>query len=413
MNSYEIDKQLEPVLTKMHQVGVKIDVNYLNNLSQKLGLKMLKLESEIYDSLGHKFNINSPSQLAKILYEELKIKPRDAGIKRKKTHHSTSASDLEKISDLHPMISSILEYRELMKLKSTYLDPLPKLVDTNNRVHTNYAVDTSTGRLSSKNPNLQNIPVRTELGKEIRKAFIAEKGYKLIAADYSQIELRIAAHFSKDTTMIEAFKKNHDIHKTTAEELGVDRRTAKIVNFGILYGISDYGLAQNLKINPEDAQALIDRYFLAYPGLAKYIAETISKAEKDGYVETLYGRRRMVPELHSQIERIHKFGERVAINTPFQGTAAEIVKLVMITIDRKLFAISHLLSDKKQIASSERPMAKMLMQVHDELIFEVPDQEVNKTVEIVKDTMENTVKLSVPIIVDIKVGKNWGEMEKL
>jgi DNA polymerase-1 len=424
INSYQIDEKLKPILDEMHQTGVKIDANYLNNLSQKLGLKLMKLENEIYNSVGHKFNINSPSQLAKILYEELKIKPREVGIKRKKTHHSTSAQDLAKIINLHPSVNLILEYRELNKLKSTYLDPLPKLADENGRIHTTYEVDTATGRLSSKNPNLQNIPVRTELGKEIRKAFICEKGYKFIAADYSQIELRIAAHFSEDPTMIKAFKNNHDIHKTTAEELGVDRRTAKIVNFGILYGISDYGLAQNLKISPEDAQALIDKYFLAYPNLLKYISKTISKAEKDGYVETLYGRKRTIPELHSQIERFRKFGERVAINTPFQGTAAEIIKIAMIEIFKKFQSEA---SVKKQEASTKNKekilntnfqildseSVKMILQVHDELIFEVPEAKVKQTAELVRDIMENAVKLKVPIIVDVKAGKNWGELKEL
>jgi len=416
MNSYQIDRKLEPILDQMHQIGTKIDVDYLNQLSQKLGLKLLKLESEIYNDIGHKFNINSPLQMAKILYEELKIKPRDAGIKRKKTHHSTGASELEKIKHLHPCISHVLEYRELNKLKTTYLDPLPKLADENNRVHTTYAIDTATGRLSSKNPNLQNIPIRTELGKEIRKAFIAEKGCKLLVADYSQIELRIAAHFSEDPTMMGAFAKGHDIHKTTAEELGVDRRTAKTVNFGILYGVSAYGLSESLKISQDEAQMLIDKYFLAYPKLAQYIAQTIKNAEETGCVKTLFGRKREIPELHSPINQVRKFGERVAVNTPFQGTAAEIIKLAMIEIDKKLLAVSHSPLAKNSKANSQQLKAninKLIMQVHDELVFEVPEQDVKKTAEIVKDAMENAVKLKVPVIVDIKAGKNWGELEKI
>jgi len=413
MNSYQIDEKLEPILNQMHEAGIKIDVDYLNNLSDKIGMKLLKLESEIYTLVGRELNLNSPSQLAKVLYEELKIKPGESGIKRKKTHHSTSAESLAKIETQHPSIKKILEYRELAKLKNTYLDPLPKLVDKNSRLHTTYMVDTSTGRLSSKNPNLQNIPIRTEIGKEMRKAFVAEKGYKLLAADYSQIELRIAAHFSQDETMLKAFKEGKDIHHATAEELGIDRRTAKTVNFGILYGISSYGLAESLKIPQEDAQTLIDKYFVSFPKLAKYIQQTIAKAEDTGYVETLYGRKRMIPELHSPIERIRKFGERIAINTPFQGTAAEIIKLAMIEVANRL---SHIANRKekndKPYAISHMPAA-LLLQIHDELVLEVPEEDVKDVTEIVRETMQNAVKLSVPIIVDLEVGKNWGEMEKI
>lgn len=395
IDSYKIDKLLQPILEKMHKTGVKINIDYLNDLNQKLGLKLLKLESEIYNAIGHKFNINSPSQLAKILYKEIKIEPQDMGIKRKKMHHSTSAKDLAKISHLHPAIKKILKYRELYKLKTTYLEPLPKLVDKNSRVHTTYAIDTITGRLSSKNPNLQNIPIRTEVGREIRKAFVAEKGYKLVVADYSQIELRIAAHFSGDPVMIEAFKFGRDIHKSTAEELGVDRRTAKTVNFGILYGVSAYGLSDSLNISQEEAQALIDKYFLAFPKLSEYIKKTVAEAEKNGYVQTLFGRRREIPELNSSIERIRKLGERIAVNTPFQGTAAEIIKLAMLALSEKL----------------KKENVKLILQVHDELVFEIQESQIKQTTEIIRDVMENIVKLKVPLVVDIKIGRNWGELE--
>lgn len=398
MNSYEIDKKLEPILNQMHTSGVKLDVNYLNNFSGEIGLKLLKIESEIYNDIGHEFNLNSPLQLAKVLYEELNIKPRESGIRRKKTHHSTSAESLAKIENQHPSIKKILEYRELVKLKNTYLDPLPKLVDENSRLHTTYAVETSTGRLSSKNPNLQNIPIRTDLGKEIRKAFVAENGYKLLAADYSQIELRIAAHFSGDETMIKTFQGGKDIHRTTAEELGVDRRTAKTVNFGILYGISSYGLSESLKIAQEDAQALIDKYFVTFPKLANYIQKTISEATENGYVETMFGRRRIISELRSPIDRIRKFGERVAVNTPFQGTAAEIIKLAMIEISNQL---------------KTYPSNHLTLQIHDELVFEVSEEKVKEIASLVRDKMESAVTLKVPLIVDLKVGKNWGEMEKI
>jgi DNA polymerase-1 len=419
MDSYQIDKKLEPILAEMHQVGVKIDVDFLNNLDQEIGLKILKLESEIYNSIGHEFNINSPSQMAKVLYEELKISPSGSGIRKRKTHHSTSADDLAKIEGLHPVIPHILKYRELNKLKTTYLESLTKIVDENNRIHTTYTVDTATGRLSSRNPNLQNIPIRTELGNKIREAFIAKKGYKLLVCDYSQIELRIAAHFSEDPEMMKVFNEGKDIHSSTAAELGVDRRTAKVVNFSILYGVSAYGLSETLKILREDAEFLINKYYTAYPRLAEYIAKTIKLAERDGYVETMFGRRRLVPELKSTIGRVRKFGERVAINTPFQGTAAEIIKLAMIEISKKFqseVSIQKLVSSKKildtgfQILDTES--AKLILQVHDELVFEVPESDIDKISLEIKDIMENPVKLKVPLVVDVKIGKNWGELEK-
>lgn len=398
MNSYDIDKKLEPILEEMHQTGVKIDVEFLNELSQKLGLKILKIESEIYNLIGHKFNLNSPLQLADVLYKELKIEAQKSGVKRRKSHHSTSAEDLAKIRHLHPAIDYILEYRELTKLKNTYLDPLVKLVDKKNRLHTTYAIDTSTGRLSSKNPNLQNIPIRTDIGQEVRKAFISEKGYKLLTADYSQIELRIAAHLAGDESMLKAFNENKDIHKSTATELGIDRRTAKVVNFGILYGISSYGLSETLKITPEEAQILIDKYFLAYPGLAAYIKKTVDEARENGFVKTLFGRERKVDELSSRIERIRKFGERVAVNTPIQGTAAEIIKIAMIKINKEL---------------KNHPGSKLILQVHDELVLEVPDGDVREISNLVKSNMEQAVSLKVPILVEMKMGANWGAMEKI
>jgi len=404
LNSYQIDKMLTPILDEMHKTGVKIDVLFLQKLSNEVNLKIKTLQEKIYELIGKEFNINSPSQLAEILYKELKIKPSNTRIKKGKTHLSTGVNDLHKIEKLHPAISKILEYREFSKLYNTYLKPLPKLIDDKSRIHTTYAIDTATGRLSSKNPNLQNIPVKTEEGRKIRRAFVAEKGYALLAADYSQIELRIAAHFSEDPTMIKAFKSGKDFHKTTAEELNTSRRTAKIVNFGILYGISSYGLSENLKCSVEEAQNLIDKYFLAYPKLAEYISKTIQKVQTIGYVETMFKRKRMMPELQSDIDNIRKFGERIAINTPFQGTAAEIIKIAMIEIDKELKTKSNAQNTK---------YSKMILQVHDELIFEVPEKQIESTAQMIKDIMENSTKIKVPIKVDIKFGNNWDEMKEI
>lgn len=397
LNSYQINEQLEPVLRQMEETGVYVDFGFLAKFNEKVGLEIGEIEGKIYEIVGHEFNLNSPSQLASILYQELGIKYNGRGIRRKKTHLSTDAESLEKLKHMHKVVPLILEYRELAKLKNTYLDPLPRLIGADGRVHTTYAVDTATGRLSSKNPNLQNIPIKTGLGKEIRKAFMAEKGYKLLAADYSQIELRIAAHFSGDPTMMEVFKHNGDIHRTTAEELGVDRRTAKIVNFSILYGVSSYGLAASVGIPQEEAQLLIDKYFLAFPKLKKYIDEVIKSAHDQGYVQTLMGYRRQLPELHSPIASVRNFGERAAVNTPFQGSAADIIKLAMLEIPKKLQATSY----------------KLILQIHDELVFEVRSDQIQKISQIVREAMEHVVPLQVPLLVDIKVGDNWGEMEQL
>lgn len=413
MDSYKIDKLLQPILRQMEKVGVKLDISYLAKLSEKVWLELSELEDTIYERIGHKFNLNSPSQLAKVLYRDLKIKPSQSGVRRGKTHHSTNAESLKKVKHLHPAIEKILKYRELAKLKNTYIDPLPKLVDENDHLHTHYAVDTSSGRLSSKNPNLQNIPIRTELGSQIRQAFIAESGYKLLKADYSQVELRIAAHLSNDKNMIAIFNAGRDIHAETAIELGCDRRTAKVVNFGILYGISSYGLAQTLKIPPEEAQIYIDRYFLTYPDLKKYCDNTINSALKNGYVETLYGRKRQLPELKSPIDRVRNFGRRAATNTPIQGTAADIIKLAMLALNKQLTTYNSQQSEspKKLIEANEAN--KLILQIHDELVLEVIEDKITELAKIVKDAMENVVKLKVPLIVDLEVGKNWKDTEEI
>ncbi len=440
MNSYQIDKQLEPVLRQMEENGVKLDVKLLEKLSLELDLKLRELTSEIHKDIGREFNLNSPSQLSEILYNELKIKPRQSGIKYGKQHFSTSAQSLEKIKHLHPAIERILLYREMAKLRSTYVDPLPKLVDENQRLHTHYAVDTSTGRLSSKNPNLQNIPIKSDYSKKIRQAFIAEKNCKLIKADYSQIELRIIAHLSGDETLIKIFKDGKDVHRQTAEEMGCDRRTAKVVNFGVLYGMSAYGLSDTLKIPVEEAQFFIDKYFLTFKGVKKYIDKIIADAQKNGYVETLFGRKREIKELKSSNKYLRNFGIRVAVNTPVQGTAAEIIKLAMLALNTKpeIRNSKQLSNDPNSniqnkdlrnsdieklefVSSFDIRDSKLILQVHDELVFEVPDEKVQEAIKIIRDKMENVcldpklggVKLKVPIIVDIKVGKNWNDMDGL
>lgn len=435
MNSHTIDQQLIPVLRQIEQNGIRIDTAKLEAYSLKISFKLEEITSEIDTMLGEKINLNSPSQLAKILFEKFKLKTPNNYIRRGKNHLSTGAETLLKLKSAHPVIEKILKYRELAKLKNTYLDPLPKLADKNNRLHTHYAIDTSTGRLSSKNPNLQNIPIKTELGQQIRRAFIANNGCKLIKADYSQIELRVIAHLSHDREMNKIFLANEDIHTKTAEELGCGRRTAKVVNFGVIYGMSAYGLSETLKIPTEEAQIFIDKYFLTYAGVKKYIDNLVICAEQDGFVETMFGRRREIPELQSENPKIRSFGARAAINTPVQGTAAEIIKLAMIKMtkvtkdsnDSKESNDSNESKDSKEsnesndskessstsdssesFATSES-FPKMILQIHDELVFEVKNDKVNEAAAIIKDAMENAVKLSVPLKVDIKVGENWND----
>ena len=405
---YQIEMPLVKVLADMELVGIKLDSAHLAKLSKKVDQRIGSLKQEIFRLAGSKFNISSTQQLSKILFEKLKIS--DGGIKRTKTGRSTAASELEKLKGKHKIIEQIREYRELTKLKNTYLDALPRLVNPKTgRLHTSLnQTITATGRLSSSNPNLQNIPARTELGEEIRKSFVTDSGCNLISADYSQIELRIAASLAKDKKMIQAFKNDEDIHAATAAEIfGVSdakvtpqmRRVAKTVNFGVLYGMSPYGLAQSLSIEQEKAGAFIKKYFSVYSGVRDYIADIIAETRKKGYVETLSGRRRYLPEINSGMSQVRRAAERMAINMPAQGTAAEIMKLAMIAVADYL----------------EKTKAKdqLLLQVHDELVFEVPKADVEKTAAKIKNIMEGVFKLAVPLKVHIKVGKNWKEMEKI
>lgn len=400
---HEIEIPLSEVLAEMELCGIKVDKDYLVKLSQELEGQIGLVQKKIYAVAGAEFNINSPKQLAGILFDTLKLKP----VKKTKTGFSTDEGVLRTLAVQHELPAEVLNFRQLSKLKSTYVDAILELANpATQRIHTSFnQTVTATGRLSSSEPNLQNIPIRTELGKRIRRGFITESGCLFLSADYSQIELRIVAHFSQDSLLIDAFEKDEDVHTRTASEVfGIMpefvtpemRRRAKAINFGIIYGMGAYGLAAELGISQDEARGYIDDYFLHYKGVKTFIDKTIGEAMEKGYVTTFFGRRRHVPEIRSESEQIRRFGERIAINTPIQGTAADIIKVAMIKISRRL--------------KSENLQSRMLLQIHDELIFEVPEKEIGLMKDIVKNEMESAVKLSVPVMVDIQTGKNWGEL---
>jgi len=399
----KIETPLIPVLAAMEKNGIKIDIAFLKKMAKTVDGRLEKIEAKIYKLAGSKFNIASPLQLKVILFEKLQISSQ--GLGRTKTGISTAAEQLEKLKGQHEIIDYILEFRELAKLKSTYIDALPKLADKNGRVHTSYnQTVTATGRLSSSEPNLQNIPIRTELGQKLRVAFIAPRGCKLISADYSQIELRIIASLAEDKKMIAAFENGEDIHTRTASEInGVPldqvtkemRYAAKAVNFGIIYGQGPWGLAAATGISRAKAIDFIDTYFEIHSDIYDYLEKTKELAHQFGFVETFFGRRRYLPEINSTIAPIKASAERMAINHPIQGTAADLMKLAMIEIHKELPEIS--------------PQTKMLLQVHDELVFETPDADVKKVAEFVKDKMENIYKLRAPIVAEVAAGQNWGE----
>ena len=399
----DVEMPLIPVLSRMERNGVALDTDLLRHMSQSLGKQLLKLEQEIYSYVGHRFNINSPQQLGGVLFGEIKL----PGAKKTKSGYSTDASVLERLREVHPVVKLILEYRQLMKLRSTYIDALPALINPRTgRVHTSFnQAATATGRLSSSEPNLQNIPIRGELGKQVRQAFIAESPSFLVGADYSQIELRILAHLSQDPRLLAAFREDEDIHAATASEVfGVAlaevnsemRRIAKVVNFGVIYGMSDYGLEQATELSREEAAQFIASYFQRYPKVKDYIESTKQQARERGYVQTLLGRRRYIPELNSPNRQVREAAERMAINMPVQGTAADIIKLAMIDLQREI--------DKRGLKS------KMILQVHDELLFEVPREELEQVKGLMGETMSQAMELSVPLKVEVKVGRNWGEM---
>ncbi|MGD0823264.1 MAG: DNA polymerase I [Terriglobales bacterium] len=402
----EIDAPLVPVLARMEDAGVKIDPAALARMSTKLQREAEAKAQDIYQRCGMEFNINSPKQLGDVLFNKLALPMPVKYGKGKKI--STAVDVLEGLAADHEVPRLVLEYRQLTKLKSTYVDALPALIRSHSsRVHTTFGqTGTATGRLSSTNPNLQNIPIRTELGREIRAAFIAEPGHVLLAADYSQIELRLLAHYSKDKLLVEAFRRGDDIHTLTASQVfGVPplmvtpdhRRQAKVVNFGIVYGLSAFGLSQQLGIEPGEARKFIDAYFEKYAGVRAFIDETLAQTRRDGKVKTLFGRIRPIPDINSKNATQRGFAERTAVNTPLQGTAADLIKLAMIRIDAEI--------RKRGLKS------RMTLQVHDELVFEVPENEVDTVKALVREHMESAHPLSVPLVVEIGVGTNWRDME--
>ena len=403
--AYEMDLALAPVLCRMEQAGVRIDLGVLDGLSKRFAVELERVGERIFGLAGRRFNINSPKQLGEVLFTHLGL---PAPASRGKGKAVSTAQDvLEFLADKHEVPRLVLEYRHLSKLKSTYIDALPLLADADSRVHTTFqAAATATGRLSSINPNLQNIPIRTELGREIRAAFISAPGTQLLSADYSQIELRLLAHFSGDPLLVHAYQNNEDIHTLTASEVfGVPpetmdketRNRAKAVNFGIVYGISPFGLAAQLGIPQAEARAYIERYFARYQGVKAFIEKTLEETRKTGSVRTLFGRVRPIPDIESRNPNQRGFAERTAINTPLQGTAADLIKLAMIAIDRKL---------------TERNLkTRMVLQVHDELVFEVLEDELEEIGVIVKYAMQNVVELTVPLVADLDWGPNWRDME--
>ena len=402
---YDIEIPMINVLSEMETEGIKIDTSYLEKLDKEFEEDLEKLKKEIFKKSGEEFNLNSPKQLGEILFDKLKLvsKPK----KTKTGQYSTSEEVLSSLANDHKIIEDILEWRSLDKLQNTYVKSLPNEVSSlTNRVHSSFnQTVTTTGRLSSNNPNLQNIPIRTANGQKIRRAFIPRNSdYTLMAADYSQIELRVIASMSNEENMIDAFVNNQDIHTMTASKIyNVDpenvtreqRGNAKTVNFGIIYGVSAFGLSQQTDLNRSESKVMIDNYFLNYPGLKKYMSDQIDFARNNGYVETIMGRRRYLQNINSQNNMLRSSSERNAINAPIQGSAADIIKIAMININSEL---------KKQSLKS-----KMLLQVHDELVFDVHKSEKDQIKDIVKNTMESAVKLKVPLKIDLEFGKNWLE----
>ncbi|OGY82952.1 MAG: DNA polymerase I [Candidatus Kerfeldbacteria bacterium RIFCSPHIGHO2_12_FULL_48_17] len=406
----DIDMPLVPVLADMERYGVKIDSAFLQDMSKTFARKITQIEKKIYSHAGKEFNIASPLQLKEILFERLKLPTH--GISKTKTGYSTGADELEKLRTAHPIIPLISQYREYTKLKSTYIDALPLLVSKKTgRLHTSFnQTIAATGRLSSTDPNLQNIPIRTELGRAIRQAFVAERGFTLVAADYSQIELRIVASLAGDKEMLATFKRGEDIHTATAayvhglkpaEVTKDQRRAAKAVNFGILYGMGAYGIARDAGISREEAAEFLERYLSLYSGVKKYLDRTLEEGRKRGYTETVFGRRRYLPELNSGMRQVRAAAERMAVNMPVQGTEADIVKLAMIAV-AKWLARDY---TAKQV--------RMLLQVHDELVFEVETALVPKFAAALKKIMEGVYKLKCPMVVDLHAGKNWDAMDEI
>lgn len=398
---FEMEMPLMTVLAEMQQAGCKADADQLCAFGEQLDTRIAALTEQIYAAAGHEFNIQSSKQLGVVLFEELGLPYK----KKTKTGYSTSAEVLESLAGYHPMIADVLEYRQLTKLKSTYVDGLLKVIAPDGRIHSHFQQTvTATGRLSSVDPNLQNIPVRTELGRELRRMFVAEQGRVLVDADYSQIELRVLAHVADDDAMIEAFRGGQDIHATTASKVyGVPveevtpqmRSSCKAVNFGIVYGISDFSLAQDIGVTRKEAAAFIQSYLDTYPGVHHYMESIKQSARETGYVETLFGRRRALPELNSKNFNLRSFGERAAMNTPIQGTAADIIKIAMLRVRDRLKA--------------EGFEARLILQVHDELILEAPEHEAERAAALLREEMEHAAELRVPLVAEAKIGHSWYE----
>ncbi len=396
----DLDSAVLPVLEKMTKSGILINLKFLEALGKDLKGRLVSIEKEIYSKVGHEFNLNSPKQLQVVLFDELNLPV----FKKTKTGRSTDEETLRELSEAHPMVPLFLEYRQLFKLVSTYIDALPKSIAEDGRVHSTFNVEgAATGRLSSQNPNLQNIPIKGTTGGEIRKAFIVPKGKVLLGADYSQIELRIMAHLADDPGLKKAFKEGLDVHSLTSakifkipvEQVNKEQRNiGKTMNFATLYGQGPRALSKQLGISYEMARSYIDEYFLEFPKVREWMGNILNKAYQDGFVETLWGRKRYMPELQSANKMFKSAGERAAINHPVQGTAADMIKKAMVEIDKVIDC-------------------PMILQVHDELLFECDPKDLEKVAKLVKEKMENALKLSVPVVVDLKVGPNWGEMTKL
>ncbi|HIW36591.1 MAG TPA: DNA polymerase I, partial [Candidatus Treponema faecavium] len=397
----ELEMPVLPVLAYMELAGIHIEKKELDAYGQELKKKLAELETEIHRLAGRPFNIASPKQLQEILFTELKLPAQ----KKTKTGYSTDTAVLENLKALHPVPAKILEYRMYAKLLSTYVETLPALADENGRIHTTFMqTGTATGRLSSRDPNLQNIPIREEAGRRIRQAFTASDGMALISADYSQIELVILAHLSQDRALCDAFRNGADVHRSTAalifgvaedQVLPEMRRTAKVINFGVMYGMSAFRLSNELGIPRTQASAFISQYFATYAGIRTFIEETVRRAEETGYVQTLYGRKRMIRNIHSKNKMEKAGAERIAVNTPIQGSAADIVKKAML-------AVSALLA-------RAYPQARLLLQVHDELIVECPEEQAAQAAQDIKDCMERAASLSVPLKVSVEYGARWGD----
>ncbi len=402
----KIDLPLAGVLADIERSGNRVDPKALAKMSESMEKEVRRLEKDIWTMAGTEFNVNSPAQLAEILFDKLNLQP--PGRRGKAKERSTAADILEEMANQHTLPAKIIEYREIAKLKSTYVDALPKLIHPETgRLHTSFSqTGTATGRLSSSDPNLQNIPIRSELGREIRAAFVAEKGKILLSADYSQIELRIMAHFSRDPVLTEAFRDGEDIHARTAQEVfGVGpmaqtsehRRAAKAINFGIIYGLSAFGLAKQLSIEQKEASQFINAYFTRYRGVKEYLDNILVETRKTGMAKTLFGRIRPIPEINAPQMQLRNFAERTALNSPLQGTAADLIKMAMISIDRRL--------KEKKLAT------RMILQVHDELLFEAPVKEKEPVEKLVREEMEGVYKLTVPLVVEIGTGPNWRDLD--